>query len=379
MNKTSSYAAISPILYQSDFSSSSMEMVKLKHTDNNGVEVSIKTPIFTGQEKLEGLHHVIERFKGAALEFGLTTGVQHIEKFSKVLTDQPFSEWTTIRATLGRGNIALPRFWEAVSRLRRNYGGGRKARNNIINYLKSYNCNKPRQSSVEQHVRRLQHIIAIANEAEGTEPEINDAHRNRIILHSLPQVWQNNWDITGKDIENEDLWDIIEYFANQKKTFDAKNDNRTSKRKNNGYKKYDNQKKSKNKTSDTPPPVITFNSKCPIHPNGSHKWGECFQNIRNHGNNFQGRGRGGRGGRGGGRGHNNGRGNQSGRGRGQGNYQNNQQNNEQHSQETGNDSTINSESHVYDDIGMTNNARSTDNVSTSQVSWTSYRSDGAFH
>ena len=110
----------------------------------------------------------------------------------------------------------------------------------------------------------------------------------------------------------------------------------------------------------------------------SHKWGECFQNVRNHGNHFQGRGRGGRGDRGG-RGNNNGRGNQSGRGRGQGNYQNNQQNNEQHSQDTVNDSTINSESHVYDNIGMTNNARSTDNVSTSQVSWTSYRNDGAFH
>ena len=93
MNKTSSYAAISPIPYESDFTTSTIEMIKLKHTDNNGVELSI--------EKLEGLHHVIKCFKGAALEFGLTTGIKHVKKFSKVLTDQPFSEWTTVHVTLG--------------------------------------------------------------------------------------------------------------------------------------------------------------------------------------------------------------------------------------------------------------------------------------
>ena len=87
-----SNAATSPILYESQLKTLEMETVKLS-TEINDKTVTIKTPVFTGKEKLEGFHHVVERFKFATRKLLVVEAEEFVEQFSNVLTDDPFNEW----------------------------------------------------------------------------------------------------------------------------------------------------------------------------------------------------------------------------------------------------------------------------------------------
>ena len=223
-------------------------------------------------------------------------------------------------------------------------------------------------------------------------------HRNRILLKTFPQSWQNNWNNTGRQIETVTLGNMIEYFSIQKRMLDASNNNNANTKRRKFSNRNNNPKSSKSpdKNDNTPTP-ITHDTKCPIHPNARHTWGQCFQNIRNYGNIPQGRGRGrgrGNGGRGNGERSNfGGRSNNFGRGRGNGNYSNPHheshfnQNQNQHTNQTNENNhgntneNNNNENHVYDEVarGTPNNRRSTDNASSTSVSWAAYQQDGAFH
>ena len=107
------------------------------------------------------------------------------------------------------------------------FGGGNQARDHIIDYLQTNKCMKRKSSTVKDHVHWINHIIQVANQVQGTINPINQQQALKIIKNTMPRNWQANFSISGLSIKTCTQQDLINYFAQQKRTADYTDVNTT--------------------------------------------------------------------------------------------------------------------------------------------------------
>jgi hypothetical protein len=183
------------------------------------------------------------------------------------------------------------------------FGGGERARDHIIEYMKSDSCKKPRKITVRDHSRRMQALMKLANEAEGTESQLNEAKFNKILLNSFPNEWKTAFIVGGGNISTMSTEDLINHFSEVKIEYDNKDIKRRQGSMRNNYlnsgrgrgrgfynpryqgnNRYGrgrghmnrNFNRGRGRGGQGPNPEI----KCPLHPFSNHTWKKCFENQR---------------------------------------------------------------------------------------------------
>ena len=275
-----------PVPYVSKLDETKLELVKV-YDENN--EYSVKLPIFNGKGGIETFLHVLTKFLKAAqddLEFYTTHDYRYpvlISRFAKVLENEAYSFYQTQRESILHDN--KDGWMQCITQMKISFGGGTLARDHIAEYLKTTECTKKKSSTVEDHVRRIKRIINIANEVQGTIPQIDHKQALTYIKDTMPRAWQANFSVSGISIESCSEQELINYFAQQKRTTDFTDfysnnrsrsfpsSSRYKKRFDQSRSQNDNNKRTKSNNDD---PEAT----CPIHPNGKHTWGQCFHNAR---------------------------------------------------------------------------------------------------
>ena len=289
-----------PIPYNTQLDATKLEITKVYDSTNT---YSIKLPIFDGKGGLETFLHVLNKYlKATRYELDFFTADDYhydllIPGFAKVLENEAYSFFQNEAAELPDNDKAT---WDkCIQQMKISFGGGTLARDHILDYLKTPECIKKRSSTVEDHTRRIMRIINIANEVQGTIPKIDNRQALTIIKNTMPRLWQANFSVSGLTIESCSLQELINYFAQQKRTTDFTDfysNNRFRSSSNSSFRKRhfnssssnqnnsnnnnnNNDKRFKSNNNDDP------NASCPIHPNGNHKWGQCFHNARRNANN----------------------------------------------------------------------------------------------
>jgi hypothetical protein len=296
----------SPVKYESTLKISEMSTYTIKRYSENNDKIEKDCLIFTGNEGLEGFVHVYQRFNNACSVFEINDTFEKVELFEKILEDDALLYWNMQIRSDFDNDVTEEIFESAVRKMKIAFGGGEKARDHIIEYMKSDSCRKPKKSTVRDHSRRMQALMKLANEAEGTESPLNEAKFNKILLNSFPSEWKTAFIIGGGNISNMSTEDLINHFSEVKIEYDnkeAKNKGQWSGRGNagrgfgRGNRQYGQQFRRNFRNGGRgrgfvygrnpgrgrggrggrgPNPEM----QCPLHPFSNHLWKNCFENQR---------------------------------------------------------------------------------------------------
>ena len=319
---------LSAVIYKSKLDDHKWEQVKLV---KNGV--SRKTYVYETKLGVEGADKVLEKYLKTADKLDFTVA-EIWSEVEEVLDSTTYDKFELIRRA--NYNTAALRtranFVNACNALLSKIAPGKKPRDTAFAYIRN-DVKKARHASVEEHVDRVQKMIALANKLAGDEPVIEGVRLLKMILGSFPQEWQDAYTTSARNIDEDTIEGIVDYMQAMKEVKDRagaeekKKKQKTEKDNNNGSDRIrgggGGSAKKKSKGNHYEKKALKDDDTCPIH--GFHKWGECSLNPR--GSNYQKR----MGGRGGGRGnydrndgnrsrnnysHNRDRGNYTGGGRG---------------------------------------------------------------
>ena len=211
-----------PVAYKSTFKISELEKVKLEQSFEDGTKVKMEVPLFTGQQGLEGLVYIVDRFKDACKALDWVEGNEMFEGFSKVLKCQAYSYWVDEILSKYPGEDQSPdTFKHAVDMMKISFGGGTLARNHILQYILTNDCKKPRKSTVEEHVRRITNLVSLANQSAGTDAEVTKVKLNELLLATMPSQWQQNFKLSGHTISDMTTDKFIMYFSEVKDVHDS--------------------------------------------------------------------------------------------------------------------------------------------------------------
>jgi hypothetical protein len=183
-------AAVLP--YKSTFVSSDLTMVSLRQDFDDGTYAKKQCPVFSSEHGIEALFYVEERFRKLAVRSFLwsTDGPDLFTNFEEVLTDSALTNWENIVANIADADKTVARFDIAMQAMYRKYVGA-EARDTQLEYFKT--LRKPMKSDPLTHSSRMLTLARFGNKLPGTDPELTDDQVKKIIFHSFPQTWQQQF------------------------------------------------------------------------------------------------------------------------------------------------------------------------------------------
>jgi hypothetical protein len=228
--------------------------------------------------------------------------------FEKILEDDALLYWNTqVCRDFDEHDVNEEAFQSAIRKMKIAFGGGEKARDRIIEYMKTDSCRKPKKLTVRDHSRRMQALMKLANEAEGMESQLNEAKFNKILLNSFPSEWKTAFITGGGNISNMNTEDLINHSSEVKIEYDNKeaknkaqwsgrgqNAGRGHGRGNRQYNSYYSGRGFRNpgrgrgyvygrgpgRGGGRGGQGLNPEMPCPLHPFSNHQWKNCFENQR---------------------------------------------------------------------------------------------------
>ena len=303
------------VKYESTLDVTKMEIAKIEFVTAANTVRSKKTPIFAAKHGVEGLYHVIDKFNKNADKLGYAIGDKWAN-FDEVLDQEALSKWENQIQNIAPQARTAARYEQELGIFVGEYAEGIDPRDKMIKYIKT--CMKPFKKGNQEHANRMEVLIGIANRLQGTEPEIDNDNRKKIIFETFPSTWQDDFHKSGKTVATQELREIIAFMNICKKQADSLQERKPKRQKTDRIRGGGNQGNSGNTTKSN----NSDRAPCPWPGHGrGHTWADCSKNpasknytgdqpyvSRGRGQG-QGRGFGGRGGRGFGRGFGRGRGN----------------------------------------------------------------------
>lgn len=279
----------------------------------NGKVRSKTLPIYSSSRGIEGLLHCYDRFKQAAA-FYVFDALDYFRYFPEVLDRTAMRAWNNgVNRLPANTPRTIPLFEQLFDDFLTDESGTLTPRDDLLAYLESDACKKPRKANVKTHVDRIETLCLYANRLRGVKAELTDDAITMMIFQSFPNAWLNEFKLNRGRPTDFTRAQIVEYFSTKKSVQDASEDN------NKKRKKVDQEKETKKHEGKK----AKSENMCRKHK--THPWSDCSENpkSKNYYLNPKSpffRGDRGSGGRGGGRGHQGrgGRGDYHGRGSGRG-------------------------------------------------------------
>ena len=215
------------IKYEDEFSPSKLETVKIEKVDQNGQVRTKKVPVFTAKVGVEGLFHVIDKYKRMADRLALTVA-EKWDQFDDVLDQVSEKKWDSQTKNIAANQRTNNRFDTEIEEFIQSYAQDPNPKDILLKYIKD-KCKKPYKKSSQEHADRMISLISFANELRGTEPDVDEDNRKKIIFESFPNQWQLDFKKSGKTVVGSDLTEIISYMNLCKGEADEKESSRKRK------------------------------------------------------------------------------------------------------------------------------------------------------
>ena len=282
---------------------------KVKHGDYGMVKVEVEMedgsfrkrtlPRFAGDKGVEGLFYVYDEFISQAAKRLNFADEDYWTYWPDVLDPVARRKWNQLTDNIAGQLRTHARFVEEFNRFVTHYSNSASPRDDLIRYLLSDECKKPRKVNPDDHATRIETLCLYANRLQGLEAALTDERITMIIFNSFPEPWKRDFKIGRGRPENATRNEIMEYM-NLRKSYADANEVQHKKRKNEK-----NEAPTSNKKKQTGKP--SEKNICRHH--GTHPWSECSLNPQSknyhmnprspffRGGRGAGRGDGGRGGR----------------------------------------------------------------------------------
>ena len=274
-------------------------MVKIEVDMNGGTYRKRTLPRFSGDKGVEGLFYVFDEFISQAASKFDFDDEHYWTYWPDVLDPVARRKWNQNTDRIAEADRTRDRFIVEFNRLVTHYSNSASPRDDLVRYLLSDECKKPRKVTPDDHATRIETLCLYANRLEGLEAELTEERITMIIFNSFPEPWKRDFKIGRGRPETATRSAIMEYM-NLRKTYADADEAKHKKRKNEK-----NETNTSNKKRQTGKPAEK--NICRHH--GTHPWSECSLNpqSKNHfmnprspfykGGRGTGRGDGGRGGR----------------------------------------------------------------------------------
>ena len=280
------------ILYEEKVKHSDYDMVKVEIEMNDGTYRRRTLPRFSGDKGVEGLFYVLDEFTSQAANRLDFDDEDYWTYWPDVLDPVARRKWNGLIANIPERQHVHDRFYEEVNNFITLYSNSASPRDDLIRYLSSDECKKPRKVSPDDHATRIETLCLYANRLRGTEALLAEERITMLIFNSFPEPWKRDFKIGRGRPENFTRSAIMEYM-NLRKTYADVDEAQHKKRKND---KGENTSSNKKKQTGKP------NDKNVCRHHGTHPWSECSLNPQSKNYHMNPRSPFFRGGRGGGRG-----------------------------------------------------------------------------
>lgn len=128
------------VLYESKFKVTELDTQKVENVVNRSVR-SKKCPVFSSVHRIEGLFHVVDKFKRAAKRLNLQD--ENLwDAFEDVLDSVAKSKWDNLTKNIADTDRMDQRFDDEIKNFVKSYSQDENARDVLIKYLKEQ-CRKP--------------------------------------------------------------------------------------------------------------------------------------------------------------------------------------------------------------------------------------------
>lgn len=167
-------------------------------------------------------------------------------------------------------------------------------RRDLLNQIRD--AQKPREVPVQTMWYRMIEVNNMVEYLPGQDPKLTPSQLLKAFHDAMPQRWRDRFLNAGLTVNEAALPKILQYFRMQERNAEQNSQaNETSGRNgtrnrtnNNPARKANTSVVKKHKPDDAEKGKksasngrISDDTKCPIHPNGKHTWGECYANGYN--------------------------------------------------------------------------------------------------
>lgn len=279
-----------------------VDYAEVEGDDTDVRKIVNKVAIDDGSKGIEHLvARTMEQFDRHAKEANYQ-GIKAFSNLPKVLDGSTLRFWEQIveydpgyRAE----EMTSYNFKDAVKRLYNKVCGHDDMRDTQLYYMQ-HKMKKPKEMAPNKFFFRFKEMLAISLKLSGHFQSPNDHEKKTMLFNSFPGTYQEKFQESGKKIENETMEDIVSYFqtlheyeekkgrfrdkrrrdgtdddgqpriSNKKQRGRDQKNGRRSHNNNNGGNRNGNRRNNNDGTK--------WYNDCPLHPHGSHKWGECRMN-----------------------------------------------------------------------------------------------------
>ena len=211
----------SVIKYVPTFKKADLLRTKLKTVTPKAEELCVSFD--TGG--IENLLYVVEDFVIVMEALGVTDYDETFKFFKKLLGHGPAEKFRKLLSrnfymdTVVRGRIIESKFQKATKGFIGMYCTSQDPRGDLIEYLKSDKCMKPREKSVSDHQDRMEELMRYSSQLEGSRDNLSEPEQKTILFHSFPVAWQISFKRTQtRSVQSSTVEDMMVYM-NQEKEF----------------------------------------------------------------------------------------------------------------------------------------------------------------
>ena len=203
------------ISYDKKYKTSDFETVTLRQDYANGTHKKKYCLVFTGAEGVEGLLQVKERFDAICATLDFNTGDELFTNFAEVLQDSGASRWQNLISDIEVIDRDDVRFNQEYGNLLDRYATNR-GRDIMKDYLRSDEVKKRHDVECSAHSERMLTLCRYTNLLHGTTPAFTAPEIKEIVFKSFPFSWQQDYELSGRNFNTQELSDIVDYFGTLK-------------------------------------------------------------------------------------------------------------------------------------------------------------------
>ena len=177
---------------------------RVKHSDydtatltvvlDNGETHKRKIPQFAADKGVEGLFYVYDEFENVALRLNFAEG-DYWEYWPDVLDGNARRKWSNQVRAIAEADRDIDRFKQEFSKFVGQYTNSTDPRGDLIRYIDSDACNKPRDADVDEHVSRIETLCLYANRLPGIDAELSEDVITSKIFKSFAKNWRDEYEL----------------------------------------------------------------------------------------------------------------------------------------------------------------------------------------
>lgn len=262
---------VSPVHYEEKHGEDKYEQAKFEVITAQQTTHKVSLPQFESKRGVEGLFYCKDKFDEKADDFQFDAD-DHFKYFPRIL-DQTSLRWWKNRITrIPAGTVKdMPLFNTIFGELVTTESNSLNPRDDLIAYLGTDDCKKPRKTDVRTHANRIETLCLYANRLQGVKADLTEAEITLIIFHSFPNAWLNDFRLARGNPASVGRAEILEFFMTKKAVQDANEDQNKKRKKEEKESNNNKNKKSKTGGGDK--------NMCRLH-NFKHPWSECSENPK---------------------------------------------------------------------------------------------------